>query len=209
VIWNHPGWENQQPDTTMWWDYHTTLLEKGWLHGVEVANTGEWYPVAMDWCRDKGLTVFANSDIHLPVDFMYDLSLPHSHRPMTLVFSKDRSEDGVKEALFGRRTVAFTGEQLMGPEDLILGLFNASVRIHPPFLTKRINGRMMVFRELENHTDLTFLLEEAGETGGSSRIRLNPHSIRILSYPERGDELRFSLVNCWTGSREHPVIKID
>jgi hypothetical protein len=209
VIWNHPGWDDQQPDTTMWWDYHTTLLEKGWLHGVEVVNSGEWYPVAMDWCRDKDLTVIANSDIHLPVDFKYDLTLPHSHRPMTLVFARDRSEEGVKEALFSRRTVAFAGEQLMGAEDLLLQLFNASVNIHPPFLKKKTKGRMMVYRELENPTDLTFILEEAGKVEENGKIRLNPRSIQILSYPAGKDELKYLLVNCWTGSREHPVIKID
>ena len=157
----------------------------------------------------KNLTVIANSDIHLSVDFKYDLTLPHSHRPMTLVFAKDRSEEGVKEALFSRRTVAFAGEQLMGTEDLILELFTASVQVHPPFLTKEIKGRMMSYRELENSTDLTFILEEAGEAENNERIRLNPRSIQILSYPAGKHELRYSLVNCWIGGREHPVIKID
>lgn len=68
---------------------------------------------------------------------------------------------------------------------------------------------MMVYRELENPTDLTFILEEVGEAEENRRIHLNPHSIQVLSYPEGKDELRYILVNCWTGSREHPVVRIN
>jgi len=209
VLWNHPGWDAQQPDTTLWWEFHTRILEKGWLHGVEVGNSGEWYPVVVDWCRDKKLTAFANSDIHAPIDFQYDLSLPHSHRPMTLVFSKDRTQEGVKEALFSRRTLAFTGEQLMGPEELILGLFQASVKVHLPYLTRESRGQTMIYRELENPTDLTFILERADGKDSKDNIRLNPHSMVILRQPAGQEKPQYRLMNCWTGSREHPVITLE
>ena len=209
ILWNHPGWASQQPDTTKWWDFHTTILEKGWLHGVEVVNSGEWYPVVMDWCREKNLAAFANSDIHEAVDYNYDLSLPNSHRPMTLVIAKDRSEDGVREALFSGRTVGFTGEQLMGPEELILDLFHAAVKIYAPFLSNETQGRMVLHRELKNPSDLTFILEKVGEGPQNRSIVLRPHSMVILSYPAEGEELRYRLINCWTGSREHPVVQFD
>ncbi|MCK4745865.1 MAG: hypothetical protein KAT15_02470, partial [Bacteroidales bacterium] len=180
-----------------------------WLHGVEVSNGGEWYPVALDWCREKKLTAFANSDIHPAVDYKYDLSLANSHRPMTLVISRNRTVEGVKEALFSRRTVGFTGEQLMGPEELILDFFHAAVKIHPPFLTAERHDRTMIYRELENPTDLTFILEKEGEGKQTRRIVLRPHSMVILSYPAEGEELRYRLVNCWTGSREHPIVEFE
>jgi hypothetical protein len=209
IFWNHPGWASQQPDTTKWWDLHTTLLENGWMHGVEVANGGEWYPIAMDWCMEKPLTALANSDVHTPIDYDYDLSLAHSHRPMTLIIAKDRSEEGVKEALFSRRTIGFTGEQLMGPEDLIVGLFNESVKIHPTFQTTERGSRSRISRELENPTDLTFILEEEGESAQGRRIELRPHSMVILRYNSDRQELRYRLVNCWTGSDDHPVVEFD
>jgi hypothetical protein len=209
VVWNHPGWDAQQPDTTLWWNFHASILEKGWLHGVEVGNSGEWYPVVVDWCRDKKLTAFANSDIHQPVDLQYDLSIPYSHRPMTLLFAKDRSEEGVKEALFSRRTLAFTGEQLMGPQELILDLFRASVKVHPPYLSKESRGKKMVYRELENPTDLTFVLEKiVGESPGET-VKLNPQSTVIMRYPEGDNRLSYWLTNCWIGSREHPSVTIE
>ena len=144
IIWNHPGWKSQQPDTTIWWELHTEFLEDGLIHGVEVSNSGEWYPVALDWCRDRELAVFANSDVHAPIDLQYDLSQPYSHRPITLVFAEQRTIEGVKEALFERRTVGFLGDQLMGPEDLIVSLFNASVRIKPPFHESEEDGLKLI-----------------------------------------------------------------
>jgi len=205
VLWNHPGWAAQQPETTIWWDMHSTALENGWLHGVEVCNAGDWYPIALDWCKEYKLTAFANTDIHSPMDFQYDLSLENSHRPMTLVFAKERSEEGVREALFSRRTVGFFGNQLMGPEKLIIDLFNASVIIKPPFMESERDGEPVKHIELKNPTDLTFILSENGEDDNS--IDLSPHSIVILKIPSNNDQKEYQLLNCWSGSNEHPVVR--
>ena len=208
ILWNHPGWASQQPDTTLWWDMHTTLLDKGWLHGVEVGNGGEWYPIVLDWCRDKKLAVFVNSDIHQPVDYKYDLSIPYSHRPMTLVFAKDRTIEGVREALFRRRTLGFSGTQLMGPEELILQVFYGAVDVGTPYYTMERRGTKTLFRELINETDLTFILEKEGEEGISGRIELHPHSSIVLRHlPD--DALHYRLMNCWTASNEHPQVKLE
>ena len=97
----------------------------------------------------------------------------------------------------------------MGPEELILGLFHASVKIHPPFLNAEQRGKMTMQRKLENPTDLTFFLQKEGEGKKSPIIELHPHSMVMLSYPADVEELRFRLLNCWTGSREHPVVQFD
>jgi len=205
IFWNHPGWASQQPDTTLWWDAHTTLLEKGWLHGVEVANQHDWYPVALDWCKGKKLTVIANSDVHEPVNSTYDLSVPGSHRPMTLVFAKDRTAEGVKEALFSRRTLGFSGTQIMGSEELIHQVFYASVEVRESYYALERGGRKTLFREVVNPTDLTFILEKDGEGQMDQRIELHPHSIAVIRHGE-GVELRYRLENCWSGSSEHPLV---
>ena len=82
---------------------------------------------------------------------------------MTLVFAKERSEEGVKEALFSRRTLGFFGNQLMGPEDLITDLFKASVIVNPPFMESESNGEPVKHLELKNPTNLTFILSKKGE----------------------------------------------
>ena len=97
----------------------------------------------------------------------------------------------------------------MGPEELILGLFRESIKVHPPFQTTERGNRRTISRELENPTDLTFILEEEGESAQGRRIELRPHSMVILRYSSDGQELRYRLVNCWTGSRDHPVVQFD
>ena len=64
IIWNHPGWQAQQPDTTKWWDEHTKLYEQGMIHAIEVFNEKEWYPIALDWCMQKELAPHAATDVH-------------------------------------------------------------------------------------------------------------------------------------------------
>ncbi|UCD37235.1 MAG: histidinol-phosphatase, partial [Fidelibacterota bacterium] len=52
VFWNHPGW--RQPETIpRWYAVHDTLLQEGWMHGIEVANDREYYPLAVRWALEK------------------------------------------------------------------------------------------------------------------------------------------------------------
>ncbi len=127
VIWNHPGWLAQQPDTTKWYDIHHEMYKKGLIHGIEVFNEKEWYPISLDWCINKKLTMFGNSDIHDVCSHYYDVE--NSYRPMTLVFAKDRSQEAIKEALFAQRTAAWFDGKLAGKPEFLKALFNSSVSV--------------------------------------------------------------------------------
>ncbi len=90
VFWNHHTWKGE--DKGQWTDVQTTMLENGWLHGMEVANGGTYYPAAHRWCLEKNLTMLGNSDIHDPsINYRYTAN---GHRTLTLVFAKERSEIG-------------------------------------------------------------------------------------------------------------------
>jgi predicted metal-dependent phosphoesterase TrpH len=65
LIWNHPGWKAQQPDSTVWWKEHTSLLKSNMLHGIEVFNES-LCPEALNWAFGKKLTIFGNTDEHGP-----------------------------------------------------------------------------------------------------------------------------------------------
>ena len=123
VFWNHQGWKGSEKGR--WLDVHTTLYEKKYLHGMEVCNGDEYYPEAHAWCLEKGLTMLGNSDIHDP-----DLrrqSTAADHRTMTLVMAKERTLDGLKEALVAGRTAVWYHEQLIGRREILEPLF-AGVR---------------------------------------------------------------------------------
>ena len=85
---------------------------------MEVVNAREYYPEVHRWCLEKDLAIIANSDIHAPLNLDY-LVHDGDHRPMTLVFAKDASLEAIREALFARRTAAYSGNMLVGKEELL------------------------------------------------------------------------------------------
>ena len=205
VFWNHPGWDAQQPDTTRWWDIHEEIYRKGWLHGIEVFNYDEYYPVAFDWCNEKGLAYLANTDAHMVA--AYEFNLEKFLRPMTLVFATERSTEAIREALFDKRSVALFGNEMAGPEALLQKLFHASVIVKKPF--RKVKDE--VFFEVTNPTDLTFRLKNNTPLYGSpASIELLPGKTVIVSCkPGAGNiSLPYEVVNLHTGTNQQLQVVI-
>ena len=98
IFYNHPGWKGQQEDgISKWYKEHTKIHKKGRLHGIEMVNGPEYYPLAHQWCIDKKLTMIGNSDVHNPMAMDYEFH-KGEHRTMTLVFAKEKSIASIKEA---------------------------------------------------------------------------------------------------------------
>jgi 3',5'-nucleoside bisphosphate phosphatase len=160
VFWNHPGWRGHQKDgVSRWYPEHTEILEAGLLDGIEVANAREYYPEAHAWALEKGLAILASSDVHDPVSLSWALH-EGDHRPVTLVFAKERSEAGLREALFARRTVAWTGPTLVGREELVRPLVAAAVTIENPRLAIAAGSEGWV--RIRNGSDLRLELTRPG-----------------------------------------------
>jgi predicted metal-dependent phosphoesterase TrpH len=177
IMWNHPGWKAQQPDTTRWFEIHSWLYDNKMMNGIEIFNDQEYYGIAFDWAIQKNLTIFANSDSHGPTSMNYDLV--NSHRPVTLVFSRDRTLDGVKDALFKGQTAAFTGNMVRGKEKWIRPLFNACVTI------TRNEKRITV----KNNSGITFDLEDNSgtlqhveENGTAAFVSDKPVTVRVRNF---------------------------
>lgn len=200
LIWNHPGWKRQQPDTTLWWAEHTRLYESGLLNGIEIYNDQEYYPEALNWANEKGLVIFSNTDIHNPVNLSYDLT--KTHRPMTLVFAKDKSLESVKEALFAKRTVAWFDDTLAGPAEFLRPLFFASVEIN--CFPLNIPDKKIVVAEIKNNSDINLELElvrqpEGFKTTGKVKVEAR-HTQNIRIEATSGD-----LINLKTTGFEYKV----
>ena len=151
IFWNHPGWGAQQPDTTLWFDIHTRLLEEGMLHGIEVVNDGNYYPEAHQWCLEKNLTIIGNSDAHDPMPVF----APGSYRPMTLVFARTATAEGIHEALKERRTAAFNNNNVIGKEVHLKELMDKALE---KTIERTGNTVRIVF---QNNSDLTFRISKA------------------------------------------------
>ncbi|HSH20524.1 MAG TPA: Sb-PDE family phosphodiesterase [Draconibacterium sp.] len=152
LIWNHPGWKAQQPDSTVWWSEHSVLRKNNMLHGIEVFNE-DFCTEAFDWAIEKNLTIFGNTDEHGPSNY------EGSHRPMTLVFAKSRTQGGIKEALFNRRTAVYFGNILAGDASFLNPLFFASVEFDKKPIKLKNEESKVIF--IKNNSDFNYELELA------------------------------------------------
>ena len=153
IFWCHPGREKDQPDTTLWWSEHTTLLEQGMMHGIEVVNGGSqgYSAEAHRWALEKKLTLIGNSDIHAPMPYL----APGKHRVMTLVFAKERSAEAIREALIERRTAIYYEDYIIGEEKYLKELFENALEWK---IDKTDDGALVT---VKNKSDLIFRLKKA------------------------------------------------
>jgi hypothetical protein len=156
IIWNHPGWEGQQPDgIPRWYPEHTEIYEKGWMQAIEIVNENDYYPLAYKWAVEKKLAIVGNSDIHDPTFMVYDLC-KGEHRPMTLVFAKDSNENAIKEALVAHRTAIYYKNSIIGDEKYLRAIFEKSVQISDAEVT--IKGKGKAFVSIRNSSEVDFEL---------------------------------------------------
>ena len=120
---NHPGWRRTSCDKT---EFEKTVYAEGLIDGIEVANGGSLYLPIIDRAREDNLYVAANTDIHPTTAEYYRLK--GQHRNMTLIFAKECTLKGLREALEAKRTLACSGGYICGDEQLLKDLFLASVK---------------------------------------------------------------------------------
>ncbi len=161
IFWNHPGWDAQTTnDLVVWYPEHTELLSGGMLHGIEVVNGRSYYPEAHRWAIEKKLTMLSNSDVHSPLNLDYHVH-DGDHRPITLVFAKERTLEGVRKALFARQTAVYTGDRLIGDEKFLRPIYTESLEVKNSKVS--IKGKQRVVVHIHNKSDVDFLLERTGE----------------------------------------------
>lgn len=154
VFWNHPGW--RQPDEIpIWYDEHTELFQNGLFQGIEIVNEYSYYPKAYQWALEKKLTILGDSDIHSPIHLTYDLA-QGKHRPITLVFAREKSEPAIKQALLARRTTVYHNDLLIGEEQFLKPIFEGSIEILNPKVS--IKGTGWATIQIQNRSNLMFEL---------------------------------------------------
>ncbi|MBT3386114.1 MAG: histidinol-phosphatase [Prolixibacteraceae bacterium] len=213
ILWNHPGWKSQQPDTTLWWEEHSELLKNDLLHGIEVFNSRSYYPEALDWANEKKLTMFCNTDVHGPIGMSFELE--NSHRPMTLVFAKSRTLGGIKEALFNRRTAVYFDNTLMGEPDFLEPLFFASLEYGDSPL--RLKNEETKYVQIKNNSDIDYELEMVQPGIGfdcQESVLLKAHHITTIELNGNSDEVigmkelnvYYRVKNMFVSSEENLVV---
>lgn len=210
VFWNHPNWDAQKKDgLATLWPIHRQLIDEGKLHGIEVVNDLTFSEEALRIALDNDLAILGNSDIHDLVDWQFDIPAG-GHRPVTLVFAAERSEQGILEALRGRRTAAWFRNQLIGrPREVIPIVQASAVVVGARYRTDTV----ILEVSLENRSDAPFLLlNESPYTfhKDADLVVLEPHSTYVLEVKtgtrlERVD-LPMRVLNVVTAPGENPVV---
>lgn len=156
VFWNHPAWYRQSSTgNPIVSDFQKKLIKQNKLHGIEVINEGAYSEEAFALALEQNLTVLGNSDVHDLIGWDY-LDKHQTHRPITLIFSKDKSMPSIKEALFEGRTVAVFNNFWVGKEEFAVPLLKNSISIENAHYIK---GSELLELELVNHSSTSLLLE--------------------------------------------------
>lgn len=152
ITWNHPGW--LQPDNIpVWYEQQSKLLNNRQMQGIEVVNDKYYAPLAFQWAIDSNLTMIAGSDLHNPSNMDYK-GENNLHRPVTLVFAKEKTEESIKEALLKRQTVLWNENTLLGNEKYLNEIFKNSLKIS--YDTATSYGKVNAVVKIENISSFDF-----------------------------------------------------
>ena len=93
------------------------------LHMHTVLSDGHVWPTlrfeeALKDGLDNNLATLGTSDIHGLIDWQFDVPVG-GHRPVTLVFAREKTEGSMKEALRDRRTAVWLDNTLVGIEQFL------------------------------------------------------------------------------------------
>lgn len=209
VFWNHPAWYAQSPKgTPVLSDFQKERIKNGELQGIEVINTGDYAEESLAIALENNLTIMGTSDIHGLID--WDYTEKGNHRPLTLVFARERTEASLKEALFAGRTVAVFNSLLVGRPEYLKPLLQACIKVkHARYIPKT----QVLELELENvsSSDLLFQNNMPYTFYSSSPVfEIKGESTKTLKIKtlDTLKSLRLDLIalGCYTAPKEHPTI---
>lgn len=182
VMLNHPGWPDDHFEVS---DIQRRWLDEGRFTAIEIYTWLEAYPNAGDLAAACNLTVMSDSDIHQPIADRYGVG--RGLRPMTLLFCREHSLEGVREAIESHRTLAWFNGILAGREELLRAFVQQCLKLRS---VVKEEGRY----EITNLSDLSFEL-----LVGDTFYRIDPNStIRFtMKIPQP-----MRLKNCVTEHRE-------
>ncbi len=208
VFWNHPNWTSQRKDgVARLTDVHKKYLAEKLLHGIEVVNEHTYSDEALQIALDNNLTIMGTSDIHGLID--WEFKVPEGgHRPITLVFAKERTEGSIKEALFDRRTVVWFNNTLIGREKQLIPLVKAAIVVEK---ASYIGSSSIAEVTFKNNSDAEFILLNKSPFTlhqNTDVVVLHPNASTTIQVKTKEQlanfDLPFVVLNAITAPQTHP-----
>jgi len=213
IFWNHPNWTSQVPSgVASLTDTHKKLLKEGLLNGIEVVNDVTYSDEALQIALEYNLTIMGTSDIHGLIDWQYHV--PHGgHRPVTLVFAMEKSEEGIKEGLLNRRTVVWFNNLLIGRPEFLVPLIEQSVSV----ATAGYKGETTVLAvTIENNSDVDFIMENISnytlhKNADVFTVKANDFTRLEIKTIDKLEQflLNFKILNAVVAPKKHPEISME
>ncbi|MGB5370741.1 MAG: Sb-PDE family phosphodiesterase, partial [Flavobacteriaceae bacterium] len=209
VFWNHPAWHAQSPTgMPIMGDFQIERIKNGELHGIEVINSLDYAEESLALALEYDLTIMGTSDIHGLID--WDYTENGNHRPITLVFAKERTLASLREALFAGRTVAIFNGLMVGKAPYLEPLIKASVEV---LKASYIEDTAVLEVALKNNCSSDLLFENQMpftfysnppifeiKAGKNAVLRIK--TIEILP----ALDLRLKALGAYIAPKQHPVI---
>ena len=201
VIHNHPSYKRGTTDKT---DWHEEVYKEGLIDGIEVANGYSYYPLMVNRCLDENLIMFGNTDEHGQTSQKY--ASTGNHRTMTFVLAKELTEKAIKEAILKRRTLVYSGGNVIGEEKWLVELLNASIDCRMVHENKKDESRTFV---LTNTSSITYLLRR-----GKTIYKLEPYKPLTCTFGKDKETKqyrnpRFTIVNMYHVDYKHLSITFE
>ena len=199
VIHNHPAWNRDTSDKT---PFHEEVYSAGLIDGVEVVNGYSYYPPIVRRSIEEKLFMLGCTDAHGMTSHKYkDCG---SYRTMTFIFAKENTEKAIKEALLDRRTIAYSGGDLIGEEKWLKEFIDAAVDCRVAHESEDGNTRTYIYT---NHSSIAYSMRL-----GTAIYKLEPFrslSFKCTKDKESGKFIapKFSVENMWHIDYQHPIIE--
>lgn len=217
VIWNHPHWIAQNPKgTSVLTKMHKQLIKEKLIQGIEIVNEHSYSDEALKIAWDNHLAVFGASDIHDLIDWQFQVAAG-GHRPVTLVFSKEKTESAIRDALQNGRTAVWFDNTLVGKQEFLVPLIQQSLIIRKTEILKAYNGKSTVIEvSIENRSDADYIMENKSVFSfydNTDVVVLKSNSVtniqvKMLSLLN-SFKLEFRVMNAITAPKTHPLISMN
>ena len=213
VFWNHPYETPKNDNISFLNEVNKKLIDSNLIQGIEVVNTHNYSAEALQIAYDRNLTLMGTSDVHGLIDWDYKKGPkgPEGHRPITLVFSKDRTQESIKSALFDRRTVVHYDNTLIGRDSLLIPLINECLVIKKAFYEPK---SLVLTVELENVSSCNFILQNLSPytlVENTDLIEIEGKSTLTLQFKTKEKltqfDWSFKALNAVNAPNSHPTLK--
>lgn len=218
VFWNHPAWHRQSPTgNPILSDFQKERIKNNELHGIEVINSLDYAKESLALALEQNLTIMGTSDVHGLID--WDYTEKGNHRPITLVFAKERNLESIQEALFAGRTVAVYNSLLVGKEVFLKPLIKSSISVEKAAYfdhemdDDEVDTQVLEI-ELRNNSSSDFLFENAMTYTFYSKPPIftiaagESETIQVKTLSNLQEiNLRLKALGAYTAPDEQPVIE--